>query len=206
MRGDLDETLARMARREEALRRAGTEPVPGRNARPLPEAATGAAATNRPVLAGATGANRPAVAGFGGASETRTDRVEGAREAIRASVPVPVSEPGGDGRAAGTPVVATDPVQAIAEAVRRVVAEHPGLTVTLRVEHGGQAYPLRVAWSAGSPTVRAEAEVVPPPVWPMPVRPVPTSNSDEAGVGDPAARLAEMIRRDPSLLHGDGTL
>ncbi|TDB87010.1 hypothetical protein E1091_16040, partial [Micromonospora fluostatini] len=54
MRGDLDETLARMARREEALRRAAD---PGsRNAGPRPEAGTGGpGGANRSGLADATG-------------------------------------------------------------------------------------------------------------------------------------------------------
>ncbi|MCW3839235.1 hypothetical protein ONA70_03870 [Micromonospora yasonensis] len=101
MRGDLDDTLARLARREDALRRRGAAPgdEPGRG-----EDGAVAAPTGRD--------------GYG------AYRLRG-----------------------GTRPEQRDPVREIAEAVRQVVAEHPGLAVTLRVEQGGQAYPLRVAWS-----------------------------------------------------------
>ncbi|PZF93341.1 hypothetical protein [Micromonospora deserti] len=136
MRGGLDETLARLARREEALRRRVTEP---------------------------------------------TDPAPGRRRANE-----------GGWR---------DPVKEVVEAVGRVVAAHPGTAVALRVEHDGQAYPLRVAWSGGSVTVSAEVAAVPPPVWPMPVGTVPDRTPGWDGSSpDPAARLAELIRRDPSLL------
>ncbi|MFI9528202.1 hypothetical protein [Micromonospora rosaria] len=279
MRGDLDETLARMARREEALRRAAD---PGsRNAGPRPEAGTGGAGgANRSGLAGGGAGHRPAPAGVDGtdrdgpsgpsgadatgpadhpddappdrrdpAGTGAADRPRPADAAPQPPAPAegaprPRADPdrpgtGGGGlprriretgpetvrgtatatdrrpgasagvatgitRAAGP--AGTDPVRAVAEAVRRVVAEHPGVAVTLRVEHDGQAYPLRVGWSAGTVTVRAEAEVVPPPVWPMSVRTVPEWPTGPDGTNvDPAARLAEMIRRDPSLLHGDPT-
>ncbi|TDC41550.1 hypothetical protein E1258_32765 [Micromonospora sp. KC207] len=89
----------------------------------------------------------------------------------------------------------------MADAVARVVTAHPGMTVALRVEHDGQAYPLRVGWSDGRVTVGAEAAAVPPPVWPLSVKTVPAWTSGADGVkADPAARLAELIRRDPSLL------
>ena len=102
MRGDLDETLARLARREEAMRRRETGPGD-----------------------------------------------EAGRE-----------EPPPDDR---------DPVEEVAEAVRRVVAEHPGMAVTLTVEQDGRAYPLRVSSTGPDVTVGAEAAAVPPPVWPMSV-------------------------------------
>jgi hypothetical protein len=152
MRGDLDETLARLARRDEALRRRG--------------AATGE--EPRRHDAGA----RP--------GEHGTDRPRG----------VTRPEP-------------RDPVQEVAEAVRRVVAEHPGLAVTLRVEQGGQAYPLRVTWSGPEVTVGPVPPPAPPPAWPMSVKTVPASGQDGVNA-DPAARLAELIRRDPSLLDDIG--
>lgn len=162
MRGDLDETLARMARREEALRRRA--PMPG----------------------------EPAGA---------TDR----------DVPVEAADEAGDGRAGhgayrlrgGEAPVRRDPVEEVAEAVRRVVAEHPGLAVTLRVELGEQAYPLRVSWSGTAVTVGPAAPPAPPPAWPMSVKTVPAPGHDPLE-SDPAARLAEMIRRDPSLLDDPG--
>ncbi|PWU53931.1 hypothetical protein DLE60_30000 [Micromonospora globispora] len=136
MRGDLDETLARLARREEAMRRRATGPG---------------------------------------------DEAGG-------------EEPRPDDR---------DAVEEVAEAVRRVVAAYPGMAVTLRVEHGGQAYPLRVSWTGRDVTVGAEAAAVPPPVWPMSVKTVPAPGQEGLN-SDPAARLAELIRRDPSLLEDPG--
>ncbi|MEU4478269.1 hypothetical protein AB0F68_09450 [Micromonospora sp. NPDC023966] len=164
MRGDLDETLARLARREEALRRRA--PLPG----------------------------------------------EQAEETGPGDVPAPPGEPV-DGRAGhgayrlrgGDPPEPRDPVEEVAEAVRRVVAEHPGLAVTLRVELGGRAYPLRVSWSGPEVTVGAAPAPAPPPAWPMSVKTVPAPGQDGVAT-DPAARLAEMIRRDPSLLEDTGPL
>ncbi|MER7166550.1 hypothetical protein ABT336_10860 [Micromonospora sp. NPDC000207] len=228
MRGDLDETLARMARREEALRRAA-EPTGGHNARPLPDSAgpAGAGAADRtgaPAVGGAirpvqgepadrptgvvVGTARPASGG--GPVSGRVDAPTAAsgppvgaerpdrpgtlprREAARGSVPA-IEAAGGRAAVKST---GPDPVQAVAEAVRRALLDHPGVTVTLRVEHSGQTYPMRL----GGP------ETAPAQPWPIPVRTTPPWQTDQDGAtGDPAARLAEMIRRNPSLLHGDPT-
>ncbi|MGW5671836.1 hypothetical protein [Micromonospora sp. NPDC003776] len=154
MRGDLDQTLARLARREEALRRRATAP---------------------------------------------------GEEPDRAEDGEPAGRDGRDGHGAyrlrgGSRPEPRDPVEEIAEAVRRVVAEHPGLAVTLRVEQGGHAYPLRVSWSGPEVTVGPAPAPAPPPAWPMSVKTVPAPGQDGMTV-DPAARLAELIRRDPSLLE-----
>jgi hypothetical protein len=187
MRGDLDETLARLARREEALRRRsggpGDDPGPADRER----------------------------------AEPRAGEVPGAADAPHAgeqppSVAVPHEESPRAGHGAyrlrgGSRGVDRDPVEEVAEAVRRVVAGYPGLAVTLRVEVDGQAYPLRVSWAGPAVTVGAEVAAVAPPAWPMPVRPVPARTSGQDGPdGDPAARLAELIRRDPSLLEDTGPL
>ncbi|OON29955.1 hypothetical protein BSA16_18860 [Micromonospora sp. Rc5] len=229
MRGDLDETLARLARREEALRRRGADPgdEPGREpaapsvpaqaaAHPVgwgepaearqdptpavrvdtgagPDAGTGdaAAPATRPRLVGDVGQD-PA-----DALPRRTGGVPALPAAPTLTHPAlaepTLAQPAG--------VAGRDPVDEVAEAVARVVAAHPGMTVALRVEHDGQAYPLRVGWSNGRVTVGAEAATVPPPVWPLTVKAVPAwpSDADRLKV-DPAARLAELIRRDPSLL------
>ncbi|MDM4721085.1 hypothetical protein QTQ03_16315 [Micromonospora sp. WMMA1363] len=140
MRGGLDETLARLARREEALRRRSTDP--------------------------------------GGDTDPPASLAAGQHRA-RAPEPLPVDE--------------------VAEAVRRIVQRHPALAVELRVAHDSRAYPLRVAWSEGSVTVSAEP--APPPAWPLSARTVPAWSSRLDGpAADPAARLADLIRRDPSLL------
>ncbi|WP_235965734.1 hypothetical protein [Micromonospora rubida] len=251
MRGGLDETLARMARREEALRRRGAEPAeePGQEAaapsaaadalgmppggdvgpgRPtsapapgpgggdvdLSRVATGAppdrAGGEAARLVGPTGRARalralPAGPTTGTTGGTTTGRVDGATGG---------RVDGGVGTAGGTAgsaegrreaSVGRDPVAEVAEAVARVVATHPGVTVTVRVEHDGQAYPLRVGWSGGRVTVGAEAATVPPPVWPLSVKTVPAwMPGPERLTADPAARLAELIRHDPSLLGDPG--
>ncbi|SCG57574.1 hypothetical protein [Micromonospora coxensis] len=154
MRGGLDEALARMARREEALRRRGGDPGD--------EARDASAATAEP-----------------------TGPAEPAGRAGRA----------GEGR---------DPVREVAEAVRRVVDAHPGLSVTLRVEHDGRTYPLRIDWTETGATVGPDTPATSPPAWPVSGRTAPARAPAGDGSGDdPAARLAEMIRRDPSLLTGD---
>ncbi|MEU2665667.1 hypothetical protein ACLQ20_07230 [Micromonospora sp. DT46] len=167
MRGGLDETLARMARREEALRRRAAEAEPaGGEADGAPEARGG----SEPGRADVRGEGRNAGPGW-------VDARRGAEH--------------------------RDPVVEVAEAVRRVVAGHPGTAVSIRVEHDGQAYPLRVAWTDAGVTVDAEAPA-PPPAWPMSVKTVPAWTPAQEGLTpDPAARLAELIRRDSSLL-GDG--
>ncbi|MEU8049628.1 hypothetical protein [Micromonospora haikouensis] len=222
MRGDLDETLARLARREEALRRRGADPgdEPGRE----PAAPTvPAQATAHPVGWGEPAARAearqdptPAVrvdAGPGSDAGTGDAAAPAARPRPAGDVGQDPADalprrPGGVPALPAAPALAhpagpagRDPVDEVAEAVARVVAAHPGMTVALRVEHDGQAYPLRVGWSNGRLTVGAEAATVPPPVWPLTVKAVPAwpSDADRLKV-DPAARLAELIRRDPSLL------
>ncbi|WFE62597.1 hypothetical protein [Micromonospora sp. WMMD714] len=165
MRGGLDETLARLARREEARRRRSVD--------------QGAEVDDgTPTVAfDATGPAAPA-----------------------AGQPGAVAVPAG-----------VDPVEAVAEAVRRVVAGWPGLSVGLRVEYAGRTYPLRVE-RADAADERAGAEVraapdppAPPPGWPPASRTSPawTPAREMPGV-DPAARLAELIRRDPTLLDNNG--
>ncbi|MEV0001227.1 hypothetical protein AB0H28_02925 [Micromonospora sp. NPDC050980] len=165
MRGDLDETLARLARREEAQRR--RVPLPDE---PAGEIDRGTPADPEPV--------EPAEQRSGhGAYRLR----------------------GGVALRGGAAPPRRDPVEEVAEAVRRVVAEHPGLAVTLRVELGGQAYPMRVSWSGPAVTVGPVPAPTPPPAWPMSVKTVAAPGHDPL-TADPAARLAELIRRDPSLL------
>ncbi|MGC4787021.1 hypothetical protein ACLQ22_04130 [Micromonospora sp. DT178] len=167
MRGGLDETLARMARREEALRRRAADAE-----------ATGGEAVAASEARGGSDPGRADVRGEG------RNAGPGWADARRGAEP-------------------RDPVVEIAEAVRRVVAGHPGTAVSIRVEHDGQAYPLRVAWTDAGVTVDAEAPA-PPPAWPMSVKTVPAWTPAQEGLTpDPAARLAELIRRDPALL-GDG--
>lgn len=173
MRGGLDETLARLARREEALRRRAAEQG-------------GAADAEATAAPGAPAAQDGAAPG----------RADGRGEGRNAG-------PGwADTRRTGEP---RDPVAEVAEAVRRVVAGHPGMAVTVRVEHDGQAYPLRIVWTGAGVTVDAEAPAVPPPAWPMSAKTVPAWTPGQEGVRpDPAARLAELIRRGDAWGDGGG--
>ncbi|GGO12147.1 hypothetical protein [Micromonospora parathelypteridis] len=182
MRGDLDETLARLARREEALRRRADD----RDDTAAP----------------------PGPPGLGGNDARNAG--PGRYGARHAGVPGP-----GD-------VAGWGPVEEVAEAVRQVVGAHPGLAVTVHVEHAGRTYPLRVSWNGPDVTIGlappappaapvapappagpapATAPVEPPPAWPLSGRTVPAWAPGPDGLTpDPAARLAELIRRDPSLL------
>ncbi|WP_406073146.1 hypothetical protein [Micromonospora sp. NBC_01638] len=164
MRGDLDETLARLARREEALRRRANDRD---DTAPPPDQ---------------VGPHR---------GDTR-NAGPSRHDARHAGVDAP-----GD-------VAGWGPVEDVAEAVRQVVGAYPGLTVTLHVEHAGRTYPLRVSWDGPNVTVgpvAPAAPVEPPPAWPLSGRTVPAWVPGPDGLTpDPAARLAELIRRDPSLL------
>jgi len=259
VRGGLDETLARMARREELLRRRTGEADGGRaepvddRAGPKPEEpapAEGPLAVGRAT--GTVSWAGPTIDLFGAADERSGTGDDSGRQL--ATIPLPLS--GGAGTARGTVTAAgtvappvgvstgrgsllrgggsprnsgtvqgtgtgtgsgagavqsngngngsgagADPIGEVVEAVRRVVATHPGVSVTLRVEHGGQTYPMRVSWVDGSATVTADPTLAAPPAWPMSVKTVPGWGSVEPGLAeDPAARLAEMIRRNPNLL------
>jgi hypothetical protein len=140
MRGELDDALARMARREELLRRRSAQPTEGSRA--------------------------PA---------------DGTRS----------------------------PAGEVAEAVRRVVAHHPGLTVSLTVDNGTARAAIRVGWSEGMVSIAPATEPAAPvsapapPAWPLAVKTVPpwAAVTDEQSAAS-AARLAELIRRDPTLLGG----
>ncbi|MET7372997.1 hypothetical protein [Micromonospora arida] len=159
MRGDLDETLARLARREEASRRRAAD----RDDTTAPSSPPG----------------------LGG--DTRN-----ARSGRHAGVEAP-SEVAGWG-----------PVEEVAEAIRQVVGAYPGLAVTVQVEHAGRTYPMQVSWNGPTVTVGPvppPTPVEPPPTWPLSGRTVPAWAPGPDGLApDPAARLAELIRRDPTLL------
>jgi hypothetical protein len=221
MRGGLDETLARLARREEALRRRAAEEdtvLPGTGAPPgtvtLSDPATVPDPVAGPGTAAATGPGTPH--GGRNAGPAWTDGREAARPTDggrpqrgtgdrdrpeRAAPPRWTDVAGGQHRA--DDAMWRDPVEEVAEAVRRVVAEHPGMAVSVRVDHDGQAYPLRVSWSGGVVTVSAADAAGPPPPWPMSGKTVPAWAPQDGLTPDPAARLAEIIRQDPSLLTDD---
>lgn len=223
MRGGLDETLARLARREEARRRRsadqGAEADDGVST--LAFEATGGV-TTEPAYPGPapTGPTHPAAAHPGaahpGPAPTGPAQTGPAQTGPGHPGATPAelvrTGPGWTG-AGGTAAGRSDPVEEVAEAVRRVVAAHPGLTVALRVEYAGRTYPMRVERTdAGGRSDRTEAgarppvdpPATPPPAWPLADRNPPawTPAREMPGV-DPAARLAELIRRDPTLLDND---
>jgi hypothetical protein len=100
------------------------------------------------------------------------------------------------------------PLGELTEAVQRVVAKHPELAVTMWVSDGAENAALRVDWSDGQAAVTPIGGIPAPaaggpPSWPMSVKTVPAPSSATDGLtGDSAARLAELIRHDPSLLGG----
>lgn len=87
----------------------------------------------------------------------------------------------------------------VADALRQVVAQHPGVAVTATVHLGATNSTVRVAWSDGSATVTpagGAADGGPgggmldepvagrtPYAWPLTVRTVPPSAGGEAGPG-----------------------
>ncbi|ROT26283.1 hypothetical protein [Micromonospora sp. HM5-17] len=103
------------------------------------------------------------------------------------------------------------PVDEVTEAVQRVVAQHPAVAVTMWVADGPKISAVHVAWEDGAVTVRPAAEPAlpvagqPPHSWPMSVRTVPgwTVAEEPSPADAAAARVVEMIRRDPSLLGPD---
>ncbi|MFV2099596.1 hypothetical protein [Micromonospora sp. LOL_024] len=167
MRGGLDETLDRMRRREEALRRRSTEP--NNTGADQPGSEPGGSPGSEP-----------------GWAEPRDSEIgrAGAHEPAHEAPPRHV-------------------VEDVAEALREAVAAHPGAAVTARVEQDGQAYDLRVAWTDQEVTTTAQPAAA-TPAWPMSLNAVPGPSTGQDGLGeDPAARLADLIRRDPSLLGGE---
>ncbi|MEE6259194.1 hypothetical protein [Plantactinospora sonchi] len=105
---------------------------------------------------------------------------------------------------------AGSPVDEVTEAVQRVIAQYPSVAVTMWVADGPRISAMHVAWENGTVTVRPAAEPAlptagqPPQSWPMSVRTVPNwAAPEDPPAPDAAARLAEMIRRDPSLLGPD---
>ncbi len=168
MRGELDEALARMRRREEALRRRATDPT---------EASDGPLGPSADQVGDDLGPSRIESRNAGPGWATARER---AHEAPQRHV-----------------------LDDAAEALRAVVAAHPGMIVAARIDHDGQAYDLRVAWSGTEVTVTGQP-AAPPPSWPMSANTVPGWPASQDGLeADPAVRLAELIRRDPSLLTGE---
>lgn len=190
MRGELDDALARMARLEELQRRLAADS--NRDSRPPVE---------QPHE------NQPSVEQH---YETRPPDAPVPETGEPSHDPRPPAEPGRDPWSQVEPVrSAWSPVDDVVEAVRLVVEHHPRLAVTLWAEDGSTGAAVRVEWVDGVVTVTADEEppaAMPsagaPPSFPMAVQAPPAwTPPTEAGANESAARLAELIRRDPSLLR-----
>ena len=98
-------------------------------------------------------------------------------------------------RMAGPTADQEDPVVAeVVEAVGAVLRRHGPVIVTVTVEGVGHAgKTVRIGWQDGRLTVEREAPAGTAP-----------QHRDSETTDQTAARLAELIRRDPSLLHRDG--
>jgi hypothetical protein len=85
-------------------------------------------------------------------------------------------------------------VDEVVEAVAAVLQRHGSLTVTVTVEGAEARASAQLGWHEGRLTVaRSESQSIAPETGTAP----PPETSEET-----AARLAELIRRDPSLLDG----
>ncbi|OLE26708.1 MAG: hypothetical protein AUG44_12155 [Actinobacteria bacterium 13_1_20CM_3_71_11] len=79
------------------------------------------------------------------------------------------------------------------EALIVILQRHPSLTFTVTVEGNGARASAQLGWQDGRLTVaRSEAQAT---------APVSATEGEETSA-ETAARLAELIRRDPSLLDG----
>jgi hypothetical protein len=88
-------------------------------------------------------------------------------------------------------------LEEVTDAVRRVVERHRDLSVTVYAQEGETAAEVRVAWA------NDEVQVTVLATDEGPVQPTPTPwTATEASANGAAARLAAMIRQDPSLLAG----
>jgi hypothetical protein len=117
------------------------------------------------------------------------------------------------------------PGPAVAEAIDAlgdIVRRHPGVVVTVTVREVDLAWTTEVAWGIdGRPAVTPpELSVTPPELRVMPPEPSEASPAWGSGTGAPpnlwpdtedtdrsdrtAARLADLIRHDPSLLDPPG--
>lgn len=106
--------------------------------------------------------------------------------------------------AAGRPIDdgPTSPLRELAEAARKVVDQHPEMSITVTVQAVDGTSSVRVAWADGELTVTTPDTGT---------GDTGTADTGTATAGDgphdpervsgaAAARLAELLRRDPSLL------
>jgi hypothetical protein len=95
-------------------------------------------------------------------------------------------------------------VEEVIEAVRAIAARHPGLAVTVTVDDNGTPTTARITARTGTPEV---IRLVPTPDKPVPDRRPAAEKPTHRPAPPPdhrslsAARLADLIRRDPDLLE-----
>jgi hypothetical protein len=173
VRGGLDDALERLARRDQLRKRV---------------APSGHASSDSNGSEGAIGAN----------GTTGTADPNGTTSANGISAANGISGAIGSAGAIGE----------VVEAVRRIVERHPALSVTVYGEEGEVSAEIRIARREGvveATVVAAEGPLstttpVPAPRPALPGPPAWPLSTD--GTPGAAARLAELIRQDPSLLAG----
>lgn len=110
-------------------------------------------------------------------------------------------------RRAVTPTPESAPVEEVIEALRAITARHPGLAITVTVDNAGAPTTARITARTGTPEV---IRLAPTPEKPQPPEAPPPDQYSYS-----AARLADMLRKDPDLLdspkpqvlpHPTGTL
>lgn len=201
MRGELDDALARIARMEELQRRlaadTANETTPAEATRetwpPTPEPGHDDYSSSAdPYLADPEQDEYPPAAT--------------AHEMWQSPV-VPARPEWSAGTDADRIPTVESPLDDLVEAVGRVVERHPQLAVSLWADDGSGETAVRVEWANGTVSVTADEEQLPlpsagaPPTWPMPTQPPQPWAGPSEPSADSAARLAELIRQNPSLLR-----
>jgi hypothetical protein len=96
-------------------------------------------------------------------------------------------------RRATTPPPEAAPVEEVIEALRAIAARHPGLSITVTVDNAGTPTTARITARTGTPEV---IRLVATPEKPQPSETPPPDQYSYS-----AARLADMLRKDPALLE-----
>lgn len=112
-----------------------------------------------------------------------------------AAHPTGIAPTGGGGAGGGG--AADPPVRELAEAARRVLTAHPDVSVTITVEAAGGSSTVRFHWSGDQLVVTMTEAGQAADQNGRHHGPTPQRDRGQA-----AAQLAELLRRDPSLLSG----
>ncbi|HYN97292.1 MAG TPA: hypothetical protein VES42_25920 [Pilimelia sp.] len=188
MRGELDDALERLRRREEVRRRLD------RDARPAtPPAQTWPSHDRHPDRRPEQPADQHPDRHLDQWPDQHLDQRQEQNRERRAEHRRPDDPPTAGGRGDGGPAGA-DPADELLLALGDVVARYEGMAVTATVEVGGAAWTMRVSRRADG-----QVEVT---AWEA-----PPADAGGAAAEDPngaeertAARLADLIRQDPTFL------